>query len=96
MLKKLLVVIPILVIFFVALAFGAQNAGQVQVNFLAFSAELSIAAVAGVFMGFGFLISLIFYFLSTLRWKLRYQRLLRKFNKLRQQNESEAKPDAEA
>lgn len=96
MLKKLLVVIPILVIFFIALAFGAQNASEVTVNFLVLSTELSVAAVAGIFMGFGFVISLIFYFLSTLRWKLRYQRLLRKFNKLRQASEPPKKIDSKA
>ena len=85
MLKKLLIIIPILVIFFIALAFGAQNASQVEVNFLAFNAQLSVAAVAGIFLGVGFFISVIFYFLSTLRWKLRYRRLLSKMNKLQRQ-----------
>lgn len=82
MLKKLLIVIPTLVIFFIALAFGAQNASQVTVNFLIFHANLSVAAVAGIFLGIGFFISVFFYFISTLRWKLRYRRLLKKFSKL--------------
>lgn len=82
MLRKLLIIVPILVIFFIALAFGAQNATEVTVNFLLFKAQLSVAAVAGIFLGVGFFISVIFYFLSTLRWKLRYRRLSKKFSAL--------------
>lgn len=82
MLKKLLIIIPVLAIFFIALAFGAQNASEVTVNFLAFNANLSVAAIAGIFLGLGFFISVFFYFISTLRWKLRYRRLLKKFSRL--------------
>ncbi|RUO77629.1 lipopolysaccharide assembly protein LapA domain-containing protein [Idiomarina seosinensis] len=80
MLKKLLFIIPVLLIFFIALAFGAQNATLVTVNFLILESELSVAAVAGIFLGLGFIIALAFYILSLLKWKLRYRRLLKKFH----------------
>lgn len=84
MLKKLLFIIPVLLIFFIALAFGAQNATSVTVNFLVLESELSVAAVAGIFLGIGFIIALAFYILSLLKWKLRYRRLLKKYHASRQ------------
>ena len=88
MLKKLLFVIPVLAIFLLALAFGAQNADETVVNFLVFNATLSVAAVAGIFLAVGFFVSLFFYLASTVRWKLRYRRLLKKFDKLQQQTDA--------
>lgn len=81
MLKKLVIIIPVLVFFFVALAFGAQNSSQVSVNFLFVQAQLSIAAVAAIFLALGFSAAFVFYIWASLRWRLRYKRLLSRLNR---------------
>lgn len=91
MLKKLLIVVPILVVFLMAMAFGAQNSQTVSVNFLVFKSELSLAAVAGIFLTIGFVLSLAVYVVSVLRWRLRYRRLL---NKLKKAERNQLSPDA--
>ncbi|MGM0481196.1 MAG: lipopolysaccharide assembly protein LapA domain-containing protein [Pseudomonadota bacterium] len=86
MLKKLLFIIPILIIFFIALAFGAQNASEVTINFLIFESRLSVASVAGIFLALGFIIAVAFYLFALLKWKFGYNRLLKKYNALKRKN----------
>ena len=44
MLKKLLILIPVLLIFLLAMAFGAQNPQTVIVNLLVLQTEMAVAS----------------------------------------------------
>lgn len=82
MLKKLLILIPVLLIFLLAMAFGAQNPQTVIVNLLVLQTEMAVASLLTIFFGSGFVVGILLLFLSSLSWRYRYNRLLRRVNKL--------------
>ncbi|MGM0429004.1 MAG: lipopolysaccharide assembly protein LapA domain-containing protein [Pseudomonadota bacterium] len=82
MLKKLLILIPVLLIFLLAMAFGAQNPQTVIVNLLVLQTEMAVASLLAIFFGSGFVVGILLLFLSSLSWRYRYNRLLRRVSKL--------------
>lgn len=58
MLRFVFVILPVVVLFLIAIAFGALNKGMIQVDFIALQAELPLAAVAAIFLLLGFFIGL--------------------------------------
>lgn len=50
MLKKLLILIPVLIIFLLAMAFGAQNPQTVVVNLLVLQTEMAVASLLAIFL----------------------------------------------
>ena len=45
MLRKLLILIPVLAIFLLAMAFGAQNTQVINVNLLVLNADMTVASL---------------------------------------------------
>jgi len=82
MLKKLLILIPVFIIFLLAMAFGAQNPQTVVVNLLVLQTEMAVASLLAIFFGSGFVVGILLLFLSSLSWRYRYNRLLKRLNKL--------------
>ncbi len=54
MLRRILILVPIILLFLLALAFGAQNPTVVSVNFLVAKTDLSVAGLAAIFLPLDF------------------------------------------
>lgn len=81
MLRKLLVIIPIVVLFVIALAFGAQNSQQVLVDFFIVQKQVNIATLIALFIGAGFLFGILSMLVSNWRLRMLNRRLQKQLNK---------------
>ncbi|ATZ74299.1 DUF1049 domain-containing protein [Idiomarina sp. X4] len=81
MLRKLLILIPVLAIFLLALAFGAQNTQVINVNLLVLNADMTVASLLAIFFGSGVLVGLLAMFLSNLYWRYRCRKLSKLLSK---------------
>ncbi|MDX1525001.1 MULTISPECIES: lipopolysaccharide assembly protein LapA domain-containing protein [Idiomarinaceae] len=59
MIRFLFVSLPLLILFLIAIAFGAMNNTPVTVDFLAVQQQVSLALVAALFLALGFIIGVI-------------------------------------
>ncbi|KPD23618.1 MULTISPECIES: lipopolysaccharide assembly protein LapA domain-containing protein [Idiomarina] len=75
MLRKLLILIPVLAIFLLAMAFGAQNTQVINVNLLVLNADMTVASLLAIFFGGGVLVGLLAMLLSNLYWRYRCRKL---------------------
>lgn len=75
MLRTLLSLIPVVIIFVIALAFGAQNDQSISVDFFFGQAELSVASLLAIFIGIGFLIGLVSMAMNYWRMRLQIRKL---------------------
>ncbi|MEX1222660.1 MAG: lipopolysaccharide assembly protein LapA domain-containing protein [Idiomarina sp.] len=82
MIRKLLVLIPVLVLFAIALAFGAQNNQVVFVDFFVVQRDVSVATLVALFVGAGFLFGVISMLASQWRLRLRVRRLRKQVQQL--------------
>lgn len=77
MLRFVFVLLPVVVLFLLAIAFGALNKSEIQVDFIVLQAELPLAVVAALFLVLGFVIGSIG-LLSRNWWLRRENRKLKK------------------
>jgi len=75
MLRKLVVIIPALILFVVALAFGAQNSQVLEVDFLVTKQQINLGTLMALFVGAGFVFGVLCMLLSRWRLQLRIRKL---------------------
>src|SRR5690554_6212715 len=73
--RALFVVIPLILLFIFAVAFGAHNKMIISVNFIAAQKDMTVASLLALFLGIGFLFGALTMSLSYWREKLRNRRL---------------------
>ncbi len=78
MIRFIFISLPLILLFLLAVAFGALNKAIVQVDFLVVQSQVSIALVAALFLAVGFFIGLVAMSARTLM-------LRRELRKLRKQ-----------
>ncbi|PYE34409.1 putative membrane protein [Idiomarina fontislapidosi] len=84
MLRRILIFVPIILLFLLALAFGAQNPTAVSVNFLIAKADFSVAGLAAIFLAMGFAIGLVLLTLYGIKWRIRNAKLERRLKRAEQ------------
>ncbi|WP_417658243.1 lipopolysaccharide assembly protein LapA domain-containing protein [Pseudidiomarina sp.] len=77
MIRFVFVSLPLIVLFLIAVAFGALNKHVIDVDFIVVQQQVSVAALAAIFLALGFIIGL----LSMLGAQLMLRRDLRKVKK---------------
>ena len=81
MLRRILILVPIILLFLLALAVGAQNPTVVSVNFLVAKTDFSVAGLAAIFLAVGFSIGLILLVLYGVKWRMRNAKLERRLKR---------------
>jgi len=89
MLRKLFVLLPIFVLFFIAIAFGAQNSELVMVDFFVLKTELTLASLSAIFIGAGFVFGLVSLGWSNWRLRLTLQRTEKQLARLTKRQQQE-------
>ncbi|EOD53650.1 LapA family protein [Aeromonas rivuli] len=75
--KRILALIPLVLVFIFTLALGSQNGQLVQFNYLIAQGEFSLSLLLGLFFGTGFLLGWLVFGLLFLRLKLQNRTLNR-------------------
>ncbi len=75
--KRILALIPLVLVFVLTLAIGSQNGQLVQFNYLIAQGELSLSMLLGFFFAGGFLLGWLVFGLLFLRLKLQNRTLNR-------------------
>ncbi|QSR48022.1 LapA family protein [Aeromonas veronii] len=75
--KRILALIPLLLVFVLTLALGSQNGQLVQFNYLIAQGEFSLAMLLGFFFAGGFLLGWLVFGLLFLRLKMQNRTLNR-------------------
>lgn len=75
--KRILVLIPLVLVFVLTLALGSQNGQLVQFNYLIAQGEFSLAMLLGFFFAGGFLLGWLVFGLLFLRLKMQNRTLNR-------------------
>ncbi|MGN5137137.1 LapA family protein [Aeromonas sp. 164P] len=75
--KRILALIPLVVVFLLTLALGSQNGQLVQFNYLIAQGEFSLAMLLGFFFAGGFLLGWLVFGLLFLRLKMQNRTLNR-------------------
>ncbi len=75
--KRILALIPLVLVFVLTLALGSQNGQLVQFNYLIAQGELSLAMLLGFFFAGGFLLGWLVFGLLFLRLKMQNRTLNR-------------------
>ena len=75
--KRILALIPLVLVFVLTLALGSQNGQLVQFNYLIAQGEFSLAMLLGFFFAGGFLLGWLVFGLLFLRLKLQNRTLNR-------------------
>ncbi|WP_421227750.1 LapA family protein [Aeromonas enteropelogenes] len=75
--KRILALIPLVLVFILTLALGSQNGQLVQFNYLIAQGEFSLAMLLGFFFGGGFLLGWLVFGLLFLRLKMQNRTLNR-------------------
>lgn len=79
--RALFVVLPLLLLFILAVAFGAHNKMVVSVNFIAAQKDMTVASLLALFLGIGFLFGVLTVSLGYWREKIRNRKLQKALNK---------------
>lgn len=87
MLRKLVVIIPALVLFVIALAFGAQNSQILEVDFFVAKQSINLATLMALFIGAGFVFGVLCMLMSRWRLQLRVRKLRKQLQQLKQRQE---------
>ncbi|WP_417665151.1 lipopolysaccharide assembly protein LapA domain-containing protein [Pseudidiomarina sp.] len=77
MIRFVFVSLPLIILFLIAVAFGALNKHVITVDFIVVQQQVSVATVAAIFLTLGFIIGL----LSMLGAQVMLRRDLRKMKK---------------
>lgn len=77
MIRFVFVSLPLIILFLIAVAFGALNKHVIAVDFIVVQQQVSVATLAAIFLALGFIIGL----LSMLGAQLMLRRDLRKLKK---------------
>ena len=88
--KRILALIPLVLVFVLTLALGSQNGQLVQFNYLIAQGEFSLAMLLGFFFAGGFLLGWLVFGLLFLRLKMQNRTLNRTMR--RQSRELELGP----
>ncbi|WP_139411979.1 LapA family protein [Aeromonas veronii] len=75
--KRILALIPLVLVFMLTLALGSQNGQSVQFNYLIAQGEFSLAMLLGIFFTGGFLLGWLVFGLLFLRLKMQNRTLNR-------------------
>ena len=75
--KRILALIPLVLVFILTLAIGSQNGQLVQFNYLIAQGEFSLSMLLGLFFGGGFLLGWLVFGLLFLRLKMQNRTLNR-------------------
>ena len=75
--KRILALIPLVLVFVLTLALGSQNGPLVQFNYLIAQGEFSLAMLLGIFFAGGFLLGWLVFGLLFLRLKMQNRTLNR-------------------
>ncbi|MFB2862602.1 LapA family protein [Aeromonas sp. MdU4] len=75
--KRILALIPLVLVFILTLALGSQNGQLVQFNYLIAQGEFSLAMLLGFFFAGGFLLGWLVFGLLFLRLKMQNRTLNR-------------------
>ncbi|ATY77815.1 DUF1049 domain-containing protein [Aeromonas veronii] len=75
--KRILALIPLVLVFVLTLALGSQNGQLVQFNYLIAQGEFSLAMLLGFFFAGGFLLGWLVFGLLFLRLKMKNRTLNR-------------------
>ncbi|EKE86936.1 lipopolysaccharide assembly protein LapA domain-containing protein [Idiomarina xiamenensis] len=75
MLRVIFTYLPLAVVFVLALAFGAQNDAQVEVNFFIVKQQLSVTVLLGLFVAFGFIFGVLAMLTQQLRLRMANRQL---------------------
>lgn len=75
--KRILALIPLVLVFVLTLALGSQNGQLVQFNYLIAQSEFSLAMLLGFFFAGGFLLGWLVFGLLFLRLKMQNRTLNR-------------------
>ncbi|HBL02144.1 TPA: DUF1049 domain-containing protein [Aeromonas salmonicida] len=75
--KRILALIPLVLVFILTLAIGSQNGQLVQFNYLIAQGEFSLSMLLGLFFGGGFLLGWLVFGLLFLRLKIQNRTLNR-------------------
>ena len=75
--KRILALIPLVLVFVLTLAIGSQNGQLVQFNYLIAQGEFSLSMLLGIFFASGFLLGWLVFGLLFLRLKLQNRTLNR-------------------
>ncbi|MGL4717078.1 MAG: LapA family protein [Aeromonas sp.] len=75
--KRILALIPLVLVFMLTLALGSQNGQLVQFNYLIAQGEFSLAMLLGFFFAGGFLLGWLVFGLLFLRLKMQNRTLNR-------------------
>ena len=75
--KRVLALIPLVLVFVLTLALGSQNGQLVQFNYLIAQGEFSLAMLLGFFFAGGFMLGWLVFGLLFLRLKLQHRTLNR-------------------
>lgn len=73
--RALFVVLPLILLFVFAVAFGAHNKTTISVNFIAAQKDMTVASLLALFLGIGFLFGALTMSLSYWRERIRNRRL---------------------
>ena len=79
--RALFIFLPLLLLFVIALVFGAHNKATIQVHFIVAQKEMTVASLLAIFLGVGFVFGAISMSLSYWRERIRNRRLRKELNK---------------
>ncbi|MGL5948461.1 MAG: LapA family protein [Aeromonas sp.] len=92
--KRMLALLPLLLVFVLALGLGSQNAQLVQFNYLIAQGEFSLAMLVGLFFAAGFILGWLVFGVLYVRLKLANRRLHRTVRRQTRQIEQTRTPEA--
>lgn len=81
--RALFILLPLVLLFVFAMAFGAYNKATVTVHFIVAQKELTVAALLGIFLAIGFVFGAFSMSLSYWRERIKNRRLRKELNKLK-------------
>lgn len=93
--KRILALIPLVLVFILTLALGSQNGQLVQFNYLIAQGEFSLAMLLGFFFAGGFLLGWLVFGLLFLRLKMQNRTLNRTIRHQSRELELARSPDKE-
>lgn len=81
--RVLFVLLPLAVLFIIALVFGAYNETTIPVHFIVAQKEMTVAALLAVFLGIGFFFGALSMSLSYWRLRIKNRRLRKELSKMK-------------
>ncbi|RUO81367.1 DUF1049 domain-containing protein [Idiomarina tyrosinivorans] len=90
MLKRLLILLPIITVLLFAIAFGANNPQSVTVNLLFVQKQLTVAELMAYFLAIGIGLGLLMMLLSNWKWRIKASRAEKKLQRLQKDSTDSA------